>query len=103
MYTSFDNDSTEGRSPDLAKREEAWNLEHPLIVYLHITKFKNKIIDLGEIMSYMSPDYLVLSEVKLDDSCPLAQFNIPDHQIRAIDQNGGGLIEFVKKVITFKR
>ena len=54
-------------------------------------------------MSYISPDYLVLSEVKLDDSCPLAQFNIPDHQIRAIDQNGGGLIEFVKKVITFKR
>ena len=57
-------------------------------------------------MSYMSPDYLVLSEAKLDDSCSLAQFNIPDHKIRArhdIDKNGGGVIEFVKKVITFKR
>ena len=33
-------------------------------------------------MSYMSSDYLVLSEAILDDSCPLAQFNIPDHKIR---------------------
>ena len=34
-------------------------------------------------MSYLSPDYLVLSETKLDDSFLSAQFSIPDHKIRA--------------------
>ena len=50
-------------------------------------------------MSYLSPDYLVLSEMKLDDSFPSAQFNIPDYKIRA----RRGLIEFVKKGLICKR
>ena len=48
----------------------------------------------------MSPDYLVLSEKKLDDSFPSAQFNLPNYKIRAScdrGKNGGGLIEFFKK------
>ena len=67
---------------------------------------RNKIIDLGDIMSYLSPDYLVLSETKLDDSFLLAQFSIPDYKIRARrdrHKNGGGLIEFVKKGLNCKR
>ena len=32
-------------------------------------------------MSYLSPDYLVLSETKLDDSFPSAQFSIPDYEL----------------------
>ena len=57
-------------------------------------------------MSYLSPDYLVLSETKLDDSFPSAQFSIPDYEIRARrnrHKNGGGLIEFVKKRPICKR
>ena len=57
-------------------------------------------------MSYLSPDYLVLSETKLDDSFPSAQFSIPDYEIRARrdrHKNGGGLIEFVKKGLICKR
>ena len=67
---------------------------------------RNKIIDVGDIMSYLSPDYLVLSETKLDDSFPSAQFSIPDYEIRARryrHKNGGGLIEFVKKGLICKR
>ena len=85
------------------------NVNYPknlLIAYLNISSLRNKIIDLGEIMSYLSPDYLVLSETKLDDSFPSAQFSILDYRIRARrdkHKNGGGLIEFVKKVLICKR
>ena len=67
---------------------------------------RNKVIDLKEIVGYLSPDYLVLSETKLDDSFPSAQFNLPNYEIRARrdrDKNGGGLIEFVKKGLICKK
>ena len=57
-------------------------------------------------MSYLSPDYLVLSEMKLDDSFASAQFSIPDYEIRARrdrHKNVGGLIEFVKNGVICKR
>ena len=57
-------------------------------------------------MSYLSPDCLVLSEMKLDYSFPLAQFSIPDYEIRARrdrHKNVGGLTEFVKKGLICKR
>ena len=57
-------------------------------------------------MSYLSPDYLVPSETKLDDSFPSAQFSIPDYEIRARrdrHKNVGGLTEFVKKGLICKR
>ena len=57
--------------------------KNPLIAYLNINSLRNKIIDVGDIMSYLSPDYLVLSETKLDDSFLSAQFSIPDYKIRA--------------------
>ena len=72
-----------------------------LIAYLKINSLRNKITDLGAIISYLSPDYLVLSETKLDDSFPLAQFSVPDYEIRDRrdrHKNGGGLIKFVKRV-----
>ena len=67
---------------------------------------RSKIIDLGDIMSYLSPDCLVLSEMKLDYSFPLAQFSIPDYEIRARrdrHKNVGGVTEFVKKGLICKR
>ena len=80
--------------------------KNPLIAYLNINSLRNKIIDVGDIMSYLSPNYLVLSETKLDDSFPSAQFSIPDYEVRARrdrHKNGGGLIEFVKKGLICKR
>ena len=106
--TSFKNDGAEDQSPDFEKLKEAGlnYPKNPLIAYLNINSLRNKIIDLGDIMSYLSPDYLVLSETKLDDSFPSAQFSIPDYEIRARrdrHKNGGGLIEFVKKGLICKR
>ena len=54
----------------------------------------------------MSLDYLVISETKLDESFPSAQFNINNYEIRNRrdrDKNGGGLTEFVRKGFITKR
>ena len=51
-------------------------------------------------------DYFVLSETKLDDSFPFAQFYIENFEIRNRrdrDKNGGGLIEFVRKGFITKK
>ena len=51
-------------------------------------------------------EYFVISETKLNDSFPSAQFAIENYEIRARrdrDGYGGGLIEFVKRGIICKR
>ena len=101
-------DSNEDKLPDLEKLRDARlrYLKQPLFAYLNINSLRNKVIDLKEIVGYLSPDYLVLSETKLDDSFPSAQFNLPNYEIRARrdrDKNGGGLIEFVKKGLICKK
>ena len=56
-------------------------------------------------MSYLSPDYLVLSKTKLYNNFHLAQFSKPDYQIRTKrdrHKNGGGLTEYVKKGLICK-
>ena len=53
----------------------------------------------------LQPEYFVISETKLDDSFPSAQFAIENYEIRGRrdrDGHGGGLIEFVKRVIICK-
>ena len=57
-------------------------------------------------MSYLSPDYLVLRETKLDENFPSVQFSIPDYEIRAWqdrNKNGRSLIEFIKKGLICKQ
>ena len=56
-------------------------------------------------MSYLSPDYLVLSKTKLYNNFHLAQFSKPDYEIRTRrdrHKNGGGLTEYVKKGLICK-
>ena len=67
---------------------------------------RNKVIDLKEIVGYLSPGYLVLSDTKLDDRFPLAQCNLPNYEIRARrdrDKNGRDLIEFVQNGLICKK
>ena len=82
--------------------------KHPnnsLIGYLNITRSRNKIIDLREIVKDLGLRYFVVSETKLDKSFPAQQFVI-DFEIRARkdrDQHDGGLIEYVRKGFICKR
>ena len=79
---------------------------NPLIGYLNINSFRNKIIDVREMIGRLQLDYFVISETKLDSSFPSAQLHIGDYEIRNRrdrDKSGGGLIEFVKKGKITKR
>ena len=78
----------------------------PVIVYLDINNLRNKSTDLRVIPKYLSLDYFVLSETKLDTSFPNAQFTSDGYKIRTRrDRNkfGGGLIEDVRKGLIGKR
>ena len=80
--------------------------QNPLFGFLNINSLRNKIIDLREAVRELSLDYFVLSETKLDDSFPSAQFTIGDYEIRGRkdrNKHGGGLIEYVKMEILCKR
>ena len=78
----------------------------PLIGYLNINSLRNKIVDVREVFGKLQLDFFVLSEAKLDDSFPSAQFYIENFEIRNRrdrDKNGGGLIEFVRKGFITKK
>ena len=80
--------------------------KNPVIAQLDLNSLKNKINDLRILIQDIPLDYFVLSEAKLDKSFPTAQFHIPGYEIKAKkDRNkyGGGLIEYVKKVVICKR
>ena len=71
-----------------------------------MSPLRKKIIDVQEVNGKLSLDYFVISETKLDESFPSAQFNISNYEIRNrrdSDINGGGLIEFVRKGFITKR
>ena len=72
--------------------------KNPMIGYLNINSLRNKLTDLKVILKYLSLDYFILSETKLDESFPNAQFPLDGYEMRARrDSNkfGGGLIEYV--------
>ena len=62
--------------------------------------------DLRVLLNDLKLEYFVISEIKLDDSFPSAQYAIENYEVRdrrGRDGHGGGLIEFVKRGIIFKR
>ena len=91
---------------DAVRENRLKYVNNPLIGYLNINSLRNKIVDLREIILELSLDYLVLSETKIDESFPTAQFFIKGYEVRARrdrDKHGGGLIEFVKNGFISKR
>ena len=80
--------------------------QNSLIAYLNINSLRNKIIDHRKIISYLQLDYFVLSETKINNSFPSAQFDMSGYEIRAKrdrDGMGGGIIEHVRRGVICKR
>ena len=78
---------------------------NPLLGQLNINSLRNKLADLRIIFKDVSLDCFVLSETKLDENFPTAQFNLEGYEIRSRkdrDKYGGGLIGFVKKGFIWK-
>ena len=88
-------------------RSKLYIIQHnPLVVYLNINSLRNKVIDLGEILKALTLDYLVISETKLDESFPFAQFKLSGYEVRARrdrHKHAGGLVEFVRQGFICKR
>ena len=55
---------------------------NPLVGCLNIYSLRNKIVDTREVFGKLQLDYFVLSQTKLDDSFPSAQFYIENFEIR---------------------
>ena len=88
-----------GEELHLLQKDRRQYLNSPLIGYLSINSVRNKIADPHVIIQNTPLDYLVLSETKLDESFPNAQFKLDGCEIRARrdrDKYGGGLIVFVR-------
>ena len=67
---------------------------------------RNKVIDLGEILKDLPLDYLVISETKLDESFPNAQFKLNGYEVlarRDRHKRRSWLIEFVRQGFICKR
>ena len=75
------------------------HLNNPVLAHLNINSLRHKIIDLREILKYTGIDLISLSESKLDDTFPDAQFTTDNYISFRHDRNqfGGGLFAFVKK------
>ena len=57
-------------------------------------------------MKTLSLDYLILSEIKINESFSTTQFNVEGYEIRSRRDRGkcnGGLIEFVRRGLMCKR
>ena len=82
-------------------------LHNPLIAYLNINSLRNKVTDLGEILLKDLPlDYIVISEIKLDESFPNSQFKLNGYEVRErrdIHKHRGGLFEFARQDFICKR
>ena len=90
----------------LLQKDRRQYLNSTLIGYLNINSVRNKIVDLQIIIQNIPLDYLFLSETKLNESFPNAQFNLDGYEIwarRDRDKNGGGLIEFFRRAVICKR
>ena len=95
-----------GAELHLLQKDKRQYLNNPLIGYLNINNVRNKTADLQIFIQNIPLDYLVLSETKLDESFPNAQFNLDGYEIRARrdrDKNGGSLNVFVRRGIICKR
>ena len=47
--------------------------KNTMIGYLNVSSLRNKLTDLRVILKYLSVDYFVLSETKIDETFPNAQ------------------------------
>ena len=78
---------------------------NPLLAHLNINSLKYKIIDLRELLDCVDIDFISISETKLDNSFPSAQFHTDIYFLFRRDRNkhGRGLAAFVKSGLLPKR
>ena len=84
------------------------NKDHPFISYLNVNSLRNKIHDIRTMIHDITPEVFTVSETKIDNTFPDAQFMIdgyhdPGDFRKDRNKNGGGLITYIKRGIPHKR
>ena len=85
---------------DLAKFSKN-NSKNMIFSHLNINSISSKFIEIHQILVNGHTDLLFLSETKLDDSYPSAQFHVNQFSVHRHDRNahGGGLMCYVRETI----
>ena len=82
-------------------------LKNPMIGYLNINHFENKVINFMEICHQAPIDIIYVDETKLDSPYPDSQFHIDGDQFPPFrkdrNQCGGGKIVYVREGFIAKR
>ena len=84
------------------------NRDHPFISYLNVNSLRNKIHDIRTMIHDITPEVFTVSETKIDNTFPNAQFMIdgyhdPGDFRKDRNKNGGGLITYIKRGIPHKQ
>ena len=77
-------------------------MNNVLLSYLNINSLWYKVTDLRILVPQFLPHYLGISETKLNEEFPNAQFLISNYEIKSRrdrNKHGGGLLEFIRKGI----
>ena len=77
------------------------NSKRMIFSHMNINSLAPKFIEIQDILAKGFSDMFFISETKLDDSFPNAQFHVPSFSTHRIDRNahGGGLLCYVKETI----
>ena len=82
-------------------------MKNPIVSYLNINHFENKVIHFREICHQALIDFICVDETKLDSSYPDSQFYIDGYQfpLFRIDRNKyrGGKIVYVREGFIAKK
>ena len=70
----------------------------PIFAHININSYKYKFMDLAQIFQNKFSDIFMISETKLDDFYPTAQFDHPRYNIYRKDRNknGGGILVYTR-------
>jgi len=72
------------------------------LFHLNVNSLRNKVVEIGQLLCHV--DVLCLTESKLNDSFPHAQFHIDEFKIVRKDRNehGGGIFCYIRATLPFR-
>ena len=81
------------------------NARNILLGHVNINSIRNKFEPIEGILRNGLIDILVISESKIDDSFPMAQFSVQNYTLHRKDRNskGGGLMIYIRSDIPHRR
>jgi exonuclease III len=76
-----------------------------IFAHLNVNSVRYKLVEISELLQGNSIDCLFLCETKLDDTCPVAQFNVAGFTCKRKDKscNKGGMMYYIRNDLAHRR